>query len=78
MKKDRKKFKREFKDKIYAWILNLLKFIEGLPKHSISRILGNQLIKSDTSILANYVEAHFSNSKKRLRPLFPNCFAISK
>jgi four helix bundle protein len=64
MEKDRKKFKREFKDKIYAWVLNLLKFIEDLPKDSISRILGNQLIRSGTSILANYIEAHFSNSKK--------------
>jgi four helix bundle protein len=64
MENDRKKFKREFKDKIYAWVLNLLKFIEGLPKDSISRILGNQLIRSGTSILANYIEAHFSNSKK--------------
>ncbi|OIO44400.1 MAG: hypothetical protein AUJ24_01545 [Parcubacteria group bacterium CG1_02_36_42] len=64
MENDRKKFKAEFKNKIYRWVLNLLKFIDGLPKDSISRNLGNQLIRSGTSILANYVEAHFSNSRK--------------
>jgi len=35
--------------------------------------LGNQLIRSGTSILANYVEAHFSNSKKD----FAYCFRIA-
>ena len=64
MENDRRKFKTEFKNKIYSWVLNLLKFIDGLPKDNISRNLGNQLIRSGTSILANYVEAHFSNSKK--------------
>jgi len=64
MKNDREKFKAEFKNKIYVWVLKLLKFVDGLPKDSISRNLGNQLIRSGTSILANYVEAHFSNSKK--------------
>jgi four helix bundle protein len=64
MENDRQRFKREFKNKIYKWVLQLLKFIDDLPKDSVSRILGNQLVRSGTSILSNYVEAHSSSSKK--------------
>lgn len=64
MENNRERFKAEFKNRIYCWVLKLLNFIDGLPKDSVSRNLGNQLIRSSTSILANYVEAHFSNSKK--------------
>lgn len=64
MNKDREKFKNGFKNRIYQWVLEVLRFVDNLPKDSISRILGNQLIRSGTSVLANYVEAHSSNSKK--------------
>ncbi len=73
MNNDKEKFKIEFKNKIYRLVLKLLKSIDSLPKDSVSRILGNQLIRSGTSILSNYVEAHCSSSKRD----FANYFRIA-
>ncbi len=65
MNNDKEKFKNEFKQKLYRWVLKLLRFVDELPKKdSVSRILGDQLIRSGTSILSNYVEAHSSSSKR--------------
>lgn len=64
MNNDKKNFKIEFKNRMYRWVLKFLKFIDSLPRDSISRILGDQLIRSGTSVLSNYVEVHSSNSKR--------------
>ena len=64
MSDDKKEFKNKFKNKLYRWVLKLLQFVDKLPKDNISRVLGNQLTRSGTSILSNYVEAHFSSSKR--------------
>lgn len=42
----------------------MIKFIDKLQKDSVSNILGRQLIRSGTSILANYIEASSASSKK--------------
>ncbi|MEK7513240.1 MAG: four helix bundle protein [Patescibacteria group bacterium] len=64
MKSDSKKFKEEFKKRMYAWVLRLIKFIDDLP-HAPSRdVIGKQLLRSGTSILANYVEANSASSRK--------------
>ena len=57
-------FKIEFKKKFYIFFLKLIKFIDSLPKDNISRIIGDQLIRSGTSILGNYIEAAASSSRK--------------
>lgn len=64
MKNDNANFKTEFKRRIYAWALRLIKFIDKLPKDSVCSVMGNQLLRSGTSILANYVEANSASSKK--------------
>ncbi len=65
MRKDNKAFSEEFKRRIYKFILRLIKFVETLPKNDIlCRIAGNQLIRSGTSIGANYIEAIAGSSKK--------------
>lgn len=64
MNNDKEKFKKEFTKRLYRWVLKLLQFIDNLQKDSISRILGDQLTRSGTSVLSNYVEAHSSNSKR--------------
>ena len=64
MKNDKKKFKTELKRKIYNWILRLIKFLDGLPKDTITRRIIDQLFRSGGSIGANYVEAQASSSKK--------------
>lgn len=64
MENDSLKFKIEFKKRLYQWVLRLIKFIDNLPKDSVCRVLGNQLLRSGTSILANYIEAGSASSKK--------------
>ena len=64
MNNDKEKFKKEFKHKLYHWVLGLIKFIDSLPKDNVTRILGDQLIRSGTSILSNYAEAQVSSSKR--------------
>lgn len=65
MKKDNKTFSEEFKKRIYKFVLQLVKFIETLPKSDdLCRTARNQLIRSGTSIGANYVEAIAGSSKK--------------
>jgi len=64
MKNDSAKFKNEFKKRLYAWVLKLIKFIDKLPKDSTCNVIGKQLLRSGTSILANYVEANSASSKK--------------
>jgi four helix bundle protein len=64
MKNDNAKFKMEFKKRIYNWVLRLIKFIDKLPKDSVCLIMSKQLLRSGTSILANYIEANSASSKK--------------
>ena len=64
MQNDNVKFKNEFKNRLYSWVLRLIKFIDKLPKDSVSNVLGKQLLRSGTSILANYIEANSASSKK--------------
>ena len=64
MENDNAKFKIEFKKRIYNWVLRLIKFIDKLPKDSVCQIMGKQLLRSGTSVLANYVEANSASSKK--------------
>ena len=64
MENDNVKFKNEFKKRLYNWVLRLIKFIDKLPKDSVCSIMGKQLMRSGTSILANYIEANSASSKK--------------
>jgi len=42
----------------------LVKFIDRCPEDSVCNVLGNQLLRSGTSILANYIEANSASSKR--------------
>jgi four helix bundle protein len=64
MQNDKAKFKMEFKKRLYAFVLRLVKFIDKLPKSSVTEVMGKQLLRSGTSILANYIEANSASSKK--------------
>ncbi len=64
MKSDNANFKIEFKKRLYAWVLRLIKFLDSLPKDTITLRLIDQLLRSGTSILANYIEANSASSKK--------------
>lgn len=64
MENDRVKFKNDFKKRMYEFVLRLITFIDKLPKGMVSEVMGKQLLRSSTSILANYIEANSASSKK--------------
>jgi len=64
MENDSSKFKNDFKKRLYDWVLRLIKFIDNLPKDSVCGVLGKQLLRSGTSVLANYIEANSASSRK--------------
>lgn len=64
MENGKAKFKMEFKKRLYAWVLRLVRFIDNLDKSSVNEVMGKQLLRSGTSILANYIEANSASSKK--------------
>jgi four helix bundle protein len=73
MQKENENIKNAFKKRLYSFVLRLIEFIDALPKDNVSRKIGDQLLRSGTSILGNYVEAQSAASKKE----FVNYFNIS-
>ena len=63
MKNDNAKFKVEFKKRIYNKVLQLIKFIDKLSRDSVCSVMSKQLLRSGTSVLANYIEANESLGK---------------
>lgn len=70
MQNDKSKFKNEFKRRLYAFTLKLVRFIDKLPNDNVSRRMGDQLLRSGTSIIANYIEGQSSSSKKDFTNFF--------
>ncbi|OGZ67507.1 MAG: hypothetical protein A3C58_02015 [Candidatus Staskawiczbacteria bacterium RIFCSPHIGHO2_02_FULL_34_10] len=62
--KDSSKFKVEFKKRLYTFVLKMIEFIDKLPNDNVSRRIGDQLLRSGTSILGNYIEGQSASSKK--------------
>lgn len=56
--------KNDFKKRLYMWTLNLIKVIDSLPKTTTANVVGKQLLRSGTSVLANYIEARAASSRK--------------
>ena len=73
MQNDKEKFKQEFKRCLYTFALRLIEFLDTLPKENVSKRLGDQLLRSGTSIIANYVEGRAASSRKD----FTNFFNIA-
>lgn len=62
---DNREFKEQFKKRLYGFIIDLVKVVEKLPKNDeLCRVAKNQIIRSVTSIGANYVEAQAASSRK--------------
>ena len=64
MQNERLKFKEEFRQRVYRFALNVIGFVEELPKQQTSRIIGDQLLRSATSIGANVIEAQGAASRR--------------
>ena len=54
MERDCSRFKMEFKQGIYAWVLRLIKFIDALPRDSTCAVMGKQLLRSGTSVILQF------------------------
>jgi len=61
---EKERFKDEFRQRVYRFALDIIKFVEQLPKEQTSKIIGNQLLRSATSIGANVIEAQGAASRK--------------
>jgi four helix bundle protein len=55
--------KEELKSRTKDYALRIIKIIEALPKTTTGRAIGNQLIRSGTSVGANYRAALRARSK---------------
>lgn len=55
---------QEFKKRLYSFVLKLIGFIDRLPGDRVSQRIADQLIRSGTSILGNYIEGQSASSKK--------------
>lgn len=73
MENDKEEFKKTFKRRLYSFTLRLIEFIDHLPNDNVSRRLGDQLLRSGTSIIGNYIEGQSASSKKD----FTNYFTTS-
>lgn len=61
---EKERFKDEIRQRVYRFALDIIKFVEQLPKEQTSKIIGNQPLRSATSIGANVIEAQGAASRK--------------
>ena len=57
-------YKNDFNKRIYKYALDVIKFVDKLPKDTTSQVMAKQLIRSGTSVSANIIEAKAASSKK--------------
>jgi len=55
---------QQFKKRLYDFVLKLIGFIDSLPKDRVAQRIVDQLIRSGTSILSNYIEGQSASSKR--------------
>ncbi|NQT50095.1 four helix bundle protein [Candidatus Kuenenbacteria bacterium] len=74
MRKCNKDFSKEFKQRIYNFILELLKFSENYDwKDVVCQVIKKQFIRSGTSIGANYIEAIAGGSDRDFANYLRHC-----
>ena len=55
---------KDLQDRTKKFALRIIRLVNALPNNQVSWVLGKQLLKSGTSIGANYREAAKASSKK--------------
>ncbi len=55
--------KRQLEDRTKAFAIQVIRFVAKLPRSRICDVLGYQLVKSGTSVGANYREANRAESR---------------
>lgn len=64
MKSGNREFKLKFKKSLYHFVLDTIAFLDSLQSDNVSRRLSDQLLRSSTSIIANFVEGQSGSSRK--------------
>ena len=64
MKSGNREFKLEFKKRLYKFVLEIVALLDALQTDNVSRRLSDQLLRSSTSIIANFVEGQAGSSRK--------------
>jgi four helix bundle protein len=65
MDEERKIYLDNFKKRLYNFTLKLIEFIDKLNvKDNVSRRIGDQLLRTGTSIIGNYVEGQAGNGRR--------------
>ena len=72
MQNDKSNFRDEFKRRLYNFVLKLIEFLDRLPKDNVSLRIGDQLLRSGTSVVGNYAEGQAASSKKDFTNYFNN------
>ena len=63
--------KADIKERSYSFALKIIKLVESLFNDPTSRVIGDQLLRSGTSVGANIIEAQAASSKRDFTN-FPN------
>lgn len=74
MRDKKEKSKNDFKKRLYIFTLKLIEFIDKLPNDNVSKRIGDQLLRSGTSIIANFVEGQCASSKKDFTNFFNHSY----
>jgi four helix bundle protein len=64
MKNEKGTTKRDLKHRMYVWTLKLIQIIDDLPQTNSNNVIARQVLRSGTSVCANYVEGQAASSKK--------------
>ena len=73
MQNERDQYVAAFKKRLYTFVLKLIELLDGLSDDMVSKRISDQLFRSGSSVLANYIEGQSASSKKE----FTNCLSIS-
>ena len=56
--------KSDLRNRLYAFSVNVIKFVSLSSRDAVNSIIVNQLVRSSTSIAANVIEAKSSSSRR--------------
>jgi len=70
MQNQNSKLKTELRHRAYRYSIDIIEFLDTLPKDVSTTVITKQLLRSATSIGANIVEAKGASSKKDFRNFF--------
>lgn len=65
--------KNDLKERTRAFALRVIKLYSALPSSAVAQVLGKQLLRSGTSVGANYREAHRARSKAEFLAKMGDC-----